>query len=203
MSILQDFDFSQFMSKNEVLIENHNIENCRISGIKSDFLRIIKCNFKNVVFDNSFYEVYARMENCEFMNCSFRDTFEGDDLELAIHDSVFSNCLFENIGYKSSMVQSDIVNCKFMNCNFTDIQIEGDICLIGAELIGGKIEHFRFAGNQIMKNTFSNMEMKDVDLNVALIDNKIESIIFKNVKVMGYNKDNTFINCNTNDITFL
>jgi uncharacterized protein YjbI with pentapeptide repeats len=87
--MLKNFDLSQFTLGNEMHIENANIENCKISGIQNKFCVISKCNFNNVVFENSFYEVYAKFKECEFRECAFRDTFDGDDLELAVHDNIF------------------------------------------------------------------------------------------------------------------
>lgn len=193
--MVKDFDFSHFISKDECLLENLNIENCRISGIESGFLRIVKCNFKNVVFETSFCEQYITVRDCEFKDCTFGDTFEGEDLELSIGDSVFSDCLFENVRYQSWQVQSDITNCRLTNCNFKNIQIEGDICFVGLEMSGGKIEHFNFSGNQILQNNFYDMHMSDVNINGALIKNKMKKCEFKNVMSEGYNKDNTYIEC--------
>jgi uncharacterized protein YjbI with pentapeptide repeats len=115
--MLKNFDLSQFTSGEEMRIENANIENCKISGIQNKFCVLSKCNFNNVLFENSFYEVYAAFKECEFRECIFRDTFEGDDLELAVHDNIFINCEFQNISYRSFQVQSDVTNCKFINCN--------------------------------------------------------------------------------------
>lgn len=203
MSMLHDFDFSQFKSKDEILVENLRIENCRITGIQCKFLRILKCNFKNVVFDNSIYEVYTNIKNCEFNGCIFHDTFEGDDLELAIGDSVFSNCLFEGISYQSFSIQSNITNCKLLDCHFKNIQIKGDLCFTGLEINGGEVEHFHFYGNQILQNNLFDIKLKDVSLVGALIQNKMENVIFKNVTLKGYNMDNTFLNCDTNEFTFV
>lgn len=117
------------------------------------------------------------------------------DLELSIGDSVFSGCLFENVRYQSWQVQSDITNCRLTNLNFKNIQIEGDICFVGLEMSGGKIEHFNFSGNQILQNDFYDMHMSDVNINGALIKNKMKKCEFKNVMSEGYNKDNTYIEC--------
>lgn len=193
--MMENFDFSRFISGNEMLMENLNIENCRISGIKSEFLRIVNCNFKNVVFETSFCEQYITVRNCEFKDCIFKDTFEGDDLELSIGDSAFSDCLFEDVSYQSWQVQSNITNCKLTNCDFKNIHIEGDICFVGLEMTGGKIENFKFSGNQILQNDFSNIHMSDVNVNCSLIKNKMEKCDFKNVTLEGYNKDNTYIEC--------
>lgn len=107
------------------------------------------------------------------------------------------------MSYNSIQVQSNIVNCKLINCNFRKIQIEGDLCFIGLEISGGEVEDFRYTGNQILANEFSNMEIKDANLNVALIKNKMENVIFENVTLKGYNKENTFTNCDTSGFTFI
>jgi uncharacterized protein YjbI with pentapeptide repeats len=198
--MLKDFDLSQFISSEEMHIENANIENCKISGIKNKFCVISKCNFNNVVFENSFYEVYAMFKECEFRECTFRDTFEGDDLELAVHDDIFINCEFQNISYSSSQVQSDVTNCKFINCNFSNIKIEGDLCFVGLELQSGKIDSFSFYGNEIMQNNFSDLQIKDMNLNCAFMKNKMERICFKRTKISGYYEDNIFIDCEPNGI---
>lgn len=205
MSMLQKFDYLQFKSKSKdkVFVENISIENCIITGIQCGFLTFLKCSFKNVVFENSLYEVYTCMENCEFVDCKFHDNFEGNDLELVIRGCTFSDCLFENISYNSIQVQSNIINCKMINCNFKKIQIEGDLCFIGLEISGGKVEDFRFTGNQILANEISNMQIKDANLNVALIKNKMENVIFENVILKGYDKENTFTNCDKSGFTFI
>jgi uncharacterized protein YjbI with pentapeptide repeats len=201
--MLKNFDLSQFTLGEEVHIENANIENCKISGIQNKFCVICKCNFNNVVFENSFYEVYAKFKECEFKECTFRDTFEGDDLELAVHDNIFINCEFQNISYTSCQVQSDVVNCKFINCNFSNIKIEGDLCFIGLELQSGKIDNFSFYGNQIMQNIFSDLQIKDLNLNCAFMKNKMERIYFKGTKISGYCEDNIFIDCEPNEIEMI
>ena len=48
----------------------------------------------------------------------FRDTFEGEDLELLVKDNIFIDCVFENISYRSFQVQSNVTYSKFVNCNF-------------------------------------------------------------------------------------
>lgn len=92
MNVLQNFDLLQFVSEEKIHIENRDIEKCKISGIKNKVVIFCKSNFKKVVFENFFYEVYASFKECEFTECVFRDTFEGDDLELVIKDCIFSVC---------------------------------------------------------------------------------------------------------------
>lgn len=52
----------------------------------------------------------------------FRDTFEGEDLELLVKDNIFIDCVFENISYRSFQVQSNVTYSKFVNCNFSNIK---------------------------------------------------------------------------------
>lgn len=197
MSVLQDLDLSQYISKENVHIENVNIENCKITGIKRKFLIIYNSNFKNVIFENSFYEVYVSFKESVFTDCIFRDSFEGDDLELVIHNSQFTGCRFENISYSSFQVQSDVTNCKFINCSFDNIMIKGDLCFTELELQGGEINGFNFYGNQIMQNNFSNMKIENANLRCAFARNKMNRIAFKNIKLNGYNNENVYVDCDT------
>ena len=105
--------------------------------------------------------------------------------------------------YEAPQVQSDITDCKFMNCNFKNIQIDGDLSINGIEVTDGKIENFHFYGNTIWDNTLSNVQMIDVDLNGALIQNKLKDVCLKNVTLKGYSENNTFDNCNTSEMNDL
>ena len=121
--MLKHLDLSQFTLNEKMYIENANIQNCKISEIQNRICVISKCNFYNVVFENSFYEVYATFKECKFIKCMFRDTFEGEDLELLVKDNIFIDCVFENISYRSFQVQSNVTYSKFVNCNFSNIKI--------------------------------------------------------------------------------
>lgn len=154
MSSLKNVDLSQFISDKEMRIENAVLENCVISEIQNKILVINRCHFKNVIFENSFNDVYATFKECEFAECVFHDTFEGEDLELVMQDNIFINCVFENISYRSFQVQSNVVNCKFNNCNFTNIMIEGDLCFIGLEMKSGKITILVFMVIKLYKTIF-------------------------------------------------
>lgn len=203
MSRLNVLDLSQYMANEELRLENQNFKNCKISGIKNKFLTIYRCRFNNVEFENSFHDVYASFKECEFEECVFRDTFQGEDLELVVQENIFIDCVFENICYRSFQVQSNIVNCKFINCNFTDIAIEGDLCFIGLELKSGTIENFSFHGNQVMQNSFSDLQISNMDLECAFIKNRLERIDLKGVKITGYCKDNILIECEPNTIEMM
>ncbi len=198
MSSLKNVDLSQFVSNKKMRIENVDLENCVVSEIQNKILVIYRCRFKNVTFENSFNEVYATLKECEFTECVFHDTFEGEDLELVIQDNIFINCVFENISYRSFQVQSNIVNCKFSNCNFANIIIEGDLCFIGLEMKSGKIKNFSFYGNQIMQNYFSDLQIANMDLKCAFMKNKLERIDLREVKICGHCKDNILTECEPN-----
>lgn len=200
MSSLKNVDLSQFISDKEMRIENAVLENCVISEIQNKILVINRCHFKNVIFENSFNDVYATFKECEFAECVFHDTFEGEDLELVMQDNIFINCVFENISYRSFQVQSNVVNCKFNNCNFTNIMIEGDLCFIGLEMKSGKINNFSFYGNQIIQNYFSDLQIANTDLKCAFMKNKLERIDLREVKINGYCRDNILIECEPNVI---
>lgn len=203
MNTLKDFDLSPFTTKDEVLIENINIENCKISGIQSKSLRIINCKFKNVIFENSFFEIYACFEQCEFTECIFHDTFEGDDLELAVTDNIFTRCLFENISYMSMDVQSEIISCKFFDCSFINIKAFGDLTLVGLEVHDSKIRDFGFNCSEIRRNNFSDTQMENANIICRFISNNMQNVIFKNVRLRGGDaysndkiyKENTFVDC--------
>ena len=156
MSRLNVLDLSQYMANEELRLENQNFKNCKISEIKNKFLTIYRCRFNNVEFENSFHEVYASFKECEFEECVFRDTFQGEDLELVVQ---------ENICYRSFQVQSNIVNCKFINC--------------------------------------SDLQISNMDLECAIIKNRLERIDLKGVKIKEYCKDNILIECEPNTIEMM
>lgn len=200
MSRLKNVDLLQFISDKEMRIENTNLENCVVSEIQNKILVINGCHFKNVTFENSFNDVYVTFKECEFTECVFHDTFEGEDLELVMQNNLFINCVFENISYRSFQVQSNVVNCKFNDCSFINIVIEGDLCFIGLEMKSGKINNFSFYGNQIMQNYFSDLQIANMDLKCAFMKNKLERIDLGDVKINGYCKDNILIQCESNVI---
>ena len=68
------------------------------------------------------------------------------------------------------------------------------------EFQGGKIDNFNFYGNQIMQNIFLDLQIKDMNLNCAFIENRMERIDFKGTKISGYCRDNIFIECEPNGI---
>lgn len=137
----ETFGLSQFTLNEKMYIENANIQNCKISEIQNRICVISKCNFYNVVFENSFYEVYATFKECKFIKCMFRDTFEGEDLELLVKDNIFIDCVFENISYRSFQVQSNVTYSKFVNCNFSNIKME-EIILYGIGISRWKNRQF-------------------------------------------------------------
>ena len=171
--MLKHLDLSQFTLNEKMYIENANIQNCKISEIQNRICVISKCNFYNV---------------------------EGEDLELLVKDNIFIDCVFENISYRSFQVQSNVTYSKFVNCNFSNIKMEGDLSFIGLEFQGGKIDNFNFYGNQIMQNIFLDLQIKDMNLNCAFIENRMERIDFKGTKISGYCRDNIFIECEPNGI---
>ena len=75
-----------------------------------------------------------------------------------------------------------------------------DLSFIGLEFQGGKIDNFNFYGNQIMQNIFLDLQIKDMNLNCAFIENRMERIDFKGTKISGYCRDNIFIECEPNGI---
>ena len=119
---------------------------------------------------------------------------------MLVKDNIFIDCVFENISYRSFQVQSNVTYSKFVNCNFSNIKMEGDLSFIGLEFQGGKIDNFNFYGNQIMQNIFLDLQIKDMNLNCAFIENRMERIDFKGTKISGYCRDNIFIECEPNGI---
>ena len=75
--MLKRLDLSQFTLNEKMYIENANIQNCKISEIQNRICVISKCNFYNVVFENSFYEVYATFKECKFKNVCFEILLKG------------------------------------------------------------------------------------------------------------------------------
>lgn len=51
-----------------------------------------------------------------------------------------------------------------------------------------------------MQNIFLDLQIKDMNLNCAFIENRMERIDFKGTKISGYCRDNIFIECEPNGI---
>ena len=207
MSTMQDFDYSQYIINDGVVLENLNLKNCKISGIANRNLIIRNCNLEDVVFDNHYSEGYITYEECHFSKCHFNDTYEGNAIELIVINNIFEDCLFENIKYYLCAGQSEVCESKFTNCTFRNILIDGCICFCGLEMCGGSITYSNLHG-ELIHNQFANMKMEQVDLKGAFVRNEMKNIFFKEAILHIHYmhdryKDNKFIECNSDGLTII
>ena len=168
-------------------------------------VRITNCIFENVIFKNH-TKTTCCIEECEFINCEFHDTFrdeELDDILLVLMNNIFTQCLFENISFYGYNEQSEILHSKFANCNFKNIQLEGNLAIAALTLSEGNVECFSFKGLEIRDNCLINVKLKDLDLKAAVYFNKLENVVFKDVKLTGRIDKNDFINCDESGFTFI
>lgn len=208
MSTMQDFDYSQYIINGEMVLENLDLKDCKISGITNRNLVICNCNLTNVVLDNHFSEGYITFEGCRFLKCHFYDTYVGNAIELIVVNNAFEDCIFENIKYNLCAGQSEVQESKFTNCTFRNIAIDGQMCFIGLDVCGGSIIHLDLHCENIMNNQFTDMKMEQVNINRGFIKNKMNNIVFDEVVLHTSNyekmyKDNEFVECNTDGLTII
>ncbi len=197
-----NLNFSDFLIENKLILENQKINNYQISGTRIEDVNIQECNFENSVFENIFEENSVFIEKCTFINCKFSDIFKGDDLLLVMMNNTFKNCVFENVSYNVNSGQSEVVDSEFSECIFRNIEIKGDLSFIDLTFRKSCVEFFCYEGNQILGNRFLDMNINNSVFRGALLDNRIERGIFRNVKLIGWNKDNIFIDCDTSGVIF-
>lgn len=205
MSIMSDFNITEYVTDGKLLLENHNIKNCRITGKEFTEVFMKNCVFENVIFQNHTKKSFWT-EECEFINCQFHDTFRGEesyDVLLVLMHNVFVDCMFEDIDFYGYDEQSEILHSKFENCKFKKLHFEGTLAIASLTINGGNIESFSFKGNEIRDNCVENLQLQDLDLMAAVYYNKLEKVVFKDVKLTGNIHDNEFINCDKSGFAFV
>ena len=209
MNERKDFDISEYLKDGVVYLENLRIEDHRIAGLQTEWRKtgfvIVKCVFNNVEFDNHCGRGYARIEGCEFINCVFHDTLGSGRLE--VEKNVFRNCIFEGVSICGVNV-SRIANCSFLNCDFNKIDLKWKTALYDLEIDGGKIEHSSIVRGSIKRIKISDMHMEHMQLRGNFYQNRMESVVFKDVSLVGNmgdtgtEKENIFVDCDTDEFIF-
>ena len=101
-----DFNFSEFITNNKLILDGKKLSNYRISGIRKESVEIKRCIMENMVFENDFEGDVVFIEECTFINCKFFDVFKREELLLLIMNNTFRNCIFENVSWLYSTVRS-------------------------------------------------------------------------------------------------
>lgn len=198
-----DFNFSEYLTDNKLILEDQKLNDFRISGIRKETVEIKRCILENVVFNNDFDGEVVFIEECTFINCKFYDVFKREDLLLVMMNNTFRNCIFENISYHGYIQQSEVVDSEFLNCAFKNIEIKGDVSFINLNIQKSSIESIHYEGHEILGNQFIDMSIDDSIFKGAVMQNRIEKVCFRNVKLIGCNEDNDFIDSDTNGFTFI
>lgn len=193
---MKEFNWEEFTRNDKVRIENINVENCQVIGTHREWVEIINCQFRNVIFHNVYEDNCVDIEDCEFINCTFQDTFDGDSVLMTYFRNRFKDCLFENVVYNGYTEQSEIIDYnKFFNCHFRNIEIKGDVTLMDMEINGGSIERLVYEANIITGCRFSNVLMKNILIRAYLTENIMEKVTFEDVVIQGKEDHNDLINC--------
>ena len=79
-----DFNFSEFITNNKLILDGKKLSNYRISGIRKESVEIKRCIMENMVFENDFEGDVVFIEECTFINCKFFDVFKREELLLLI-----------------------------------------------------------------------------------------------------------------------
>lgn len=207
---MEDFDATRYLKNGMVYLEDLKIQNCRFATLQSewikDYLLIKKCVFEKVVFDNHCGRGFFQIDNCEFLDCIFYDTLGSGKLD--VQTCSFKNCEFEGVSLHDAHL-SRISKCKFSGCNFKNMDLKWKIALFGIEMKDGKIEHSCIIEGGISDNQIYNMQIEDVQLSGGFYNNRMESVIFKNVHLVGEkgmkgsDNENIFVNCDTKNLSFV
>jgi uncharacterized protein YjbI with pentapeptide repeats len=198
-----DFNFSEFITNNKLILDGKKLSNYRISGIRKESVEIKRCIMENMVFENDFEGDVVFIEECTFINCKFFDVFKREELLLLIMNNTFRNCIFENVSYHGYIQQSEVVDSEFLNCVFKNIEIKGDVSFINLNIQKSSVTSIYYEGNQILGNEFVDVSINDSIFKGAAIQNRIEKVYFRSVKLIGYNQDNEFIDSNTDGFIFI
>lgn len=201
---MNDFAVSEYLRNEDIYLENLEIENCRIAEMQADWnkrkLIISKCTLQNVDFDNHCRRGYVEIIDSAFTNCSFYDTLGNG--HIIVKDSQFQNCQFENVYLSENAGRgSSITYSKFSNCSWKNVILQWNIGFYGVEIYGGSVENSSIVGQVMDGCQILHLQMKNVDLKLMLIQNRLENMEFENVVLNGYmsgkdtKKENIFKEC--------
>ena len=174
------------------------VENCSINGIRLNNINFRECVFNNVTFNGHFEINDGSIERCKFVNCIVHDINGGAFLELKY--CFFQHCLFEKISMHTEKNGLYFADDEFLNCIYKEIKLKGEVSFTKME--GGKMEKIFYKGNEISCNKFSNVQIKDVELelNDSFSDNELKFVSLSDVKLKGnMEENNVFLKCNINN----
>jgi uncharacterized protein YjbI with pentapeptide repeats len=200
-------DLTEYIIKGNLRLKYLTLENYVITKICSKKIELHMNTFRNVIFENHYEGNYIVIKKCTFVNCSFHDAF-GNDSHLEMKDCVFHDCLFENVSMDIKGEISTILNLQFVNCTFKNMNIKGSLEISYLDVNEGVMEHIDCLGNDISSSQFSNLTLKNLNLNLALFHNKFESVIFQSVTLKGCMRlecenENEFLQCDTRGFKFI
>ena len=84
-----DFNFSEFITNNKLILDGKKLSNYRISGIRKESVEIKRCIMENMVFENDFEGDVVFIEECTFINCKFFDVFNEMTIEITLVPAIF------------------------------------------------------------------------------------------------------------------
>ncbi len=207
---MEDFNTTKYWQDGVLYLENLKIQNCRLVSLQSEWVKkslvMKKCVFEKVVFDNHCGRGFFQIDNCEFLDCTIYDTLGSGKLD--VQRCSFKNCVFEGMSLHDAHL-SRISKCKFLGCNFKNVDLKWRVALFGIEMKEGKIEHSCIMEGGISDNQIYNMQIEDVELSGSFYNNRMESVMFKNVHLVGEKgmkgseKENIFVNCDTKSLSFV
>jgi len=207
----KDFDVSGYLKDGVIYLDNLKVEDCRFAALQSEWKKkkvvMKKCVFNNVEFDNHCGRGFLDIKECEFKNCTFHGML-GMGM-FKVWASIFNNCIFEEFSTGGTLV-SMIGRSRLFQCTFHNIDLKWSISIYKTEINGGKIEHSRIVKTSISESQFTHMQMEDVEIRGGYDENRMESVIFKNVVLRGSmgeesvnNQKNIFVDCDTEGFTFI
>lgn len=203
---IKNKDIIKLQSKNIRFIKTE-IKNCTVEEIKTEDFRLRDCLFYNVTFKNHFETGLIQVEQCKFINCIFHDTFENNFIQLK--NNFFENCLFKKISMEKEDGICNVNRNKFFNCTFKDISWKGEGVFFWSEIKNSKIKQVFYRTNDISRSEFSDIYMEQVELkiddedSIGLLDNKFNTVTFRNVIIKGSVENTYFVNCDTNGLKIL
>lgn len=181
---LENRKITGIQSKNVRFIKME-IENCSIDRIESENIVFRDCVFNHVIFDSHFETGHVSIKYCKFFNCVFHDTFGSSSLGL--ENCLFQHCVFEGMGVETGEGMLFISDDQFLDCTFSELKWRGEGMFLFVKMIGGKLEHIFYKSNEISCNEFSDVQIKNVELELdePFTENEFTSVILENVKLNG------------------
>lgn len=200
-------DPTEYIIKGNLRLKNLILENYVITNIRSKKVQLHMSTFRNVIFENHFEDNDVVIKKCTFINCSFHDAF-GNDSNLEMQDCMFQDCLFENVSMDIKGEISTILNVQIINCTFKNMDLKGSFEISYLDVSRGMMEDIDCLGSDLSYSRFSNVMLKNVNLKLALLNNKFESVIFQSVTLkgcmgLGGKNENEFLQCDTSGFTFI